>query len=668
MCKVTPDVFRKLVISKAQVPIKTFLIMTAGLPRCEKSQPLMKMLSEAVSTSQAALKFPAIHKKKDGAVCYELAAVGRPLTQLEQPKYSEMTNDTCYLYAFESALKYLYIQNNQLLWEYTDPSALDRTFFQDEELNRQFRNTFTRLNKNHSQPSQPPEWLRRIPNGLALFNVWDIRLNKSIFHFLPALWGHLHRSYLWLFLSLDHDIDSLFELPNVCGEERVIGKQLIMCYRTRIHYLLRNVMLTKSQKLPDREDVCSIFGMHEIKKVDKESIDHLKEELTNASTQMNIGKLIDTDNIKLLQPGVDDTMVLKRELDSIVNKTLATNDLVPLRNIFLRSLYYELNKMYVSKDELIAKAKELKMSKEDVEDFCRFFMAGLSIIDVNQITSSSPYVIMKPTQFLKELDKLFYPESHIDARVADNGLITDETAKAIFGDADYQFFMNVLVSVDLAMKLRGDQIHFDGKPLPCDQAYYYIPDTRKHPPNLTCDPSAFHLLLNVNCPLCHLQVAFAKEYLKVSKNSVLVIGKNDALNITKFQTKLPDGETSINFELRYLGDAVEFQLPKDAFADDATCTSIVQTCNKMMNQDTWLKVKYVFAVMCSEDKSNTDANRLRRIRHILPHTKNCETCAKQQRYNNTFEMWNRVVEKVRIAYIVINSVTTILLHYNISSS
>ena len=654
---ITPNVLRELIVSNTKVTIKTFMITAAGLPGCDKSQPLMKMLNEVVSTAQAATQL-GIQQKDDGVVVYELAAVGKPLTQLEQPRYSETTSNTCYLYAFESALKYHYMQNSKLLWRF-DPAQLKHKFFDDTQLNDKFSSTFHRLHENHRDPSQSLQWFKKIPNDLALFNIWDIRLNKSAFHFLPALWGHIDRCYMWLFLNLDRDVDSLFELPDICDHKycgcQVKDKTLVMCYRTRLHYFLRYAMLLKSKRCKDRKDVCSIFGMHK-KELCEENIDYLRKELTNAATQMKIDKLIDTENIRLLQPDRDDKEVLKRELDSIVNKILASKDVIPLRYIFLRSLYYELDKMYITKEELRVKVCQLKMSNSDLEEFCQFFMSGCSIIDINQINSDCPYVIMKPKQFLSDLDKIFYPQSNVDSRVIEYGLVTNKTAKDIFGEDDYQFFMDVLVFVDLALMLRGDQIFLEEGPL-TDEVCYYVPDVRIQLPNLNCDPLALHLLLDVNCPLCHMQATFAKEYLAISNNSSLVIKKNDAVNITRFRVEQSKGEI-INFEMIYHGEAVEFGVPNSApFADEHTCANIIRACNQMMEKDKWLKTKYIFAMMCSSDPFISDANHLCHVRHILPLTKNaCDSCKENDRYNESLDVWNKVVEKVSICIIYINMV------------
>ena len=62
-------------------------------------------------------------------------------------------------------------------------------------------------------------------------------MNKAVYYFLPALWGYLDNSYLWLCLNIDRDCD----VPHL--PENMFDKSLIMQYFSRIEYLLRLAML-----------------------------------------------------------------------------------------------------------------------------------------------------------------------------------------------------------------------------------------------------------------------------------------------------------------------------------------------------------------------------------------------------------------------------------------
>ena len=620
---VTPHDIHDLLLAGLKVPVKRTLLAVAGLPGCNKSKSLMRTLNKVVTECNEAMAPLSFLNTGNGMPYCELAAAGSLQTQ---PKYSEATRNTCYLYAMECCINKQY---RHQIGKF-DNSASEVKFFKDNDLDLHFRHILQSLKKNHESPSSTHTW-QVIPNGLAEINIWDINRSKSIYHFLPALWGHLDRSYLWLFLDLDHDKSKLHQLPSVPE-----NGDLIMRYHTNLYYFLRYTMLVKSRR-QDRENVCSLFAMNESGNLD--GIYSIEGHIKEAAMQMGVKALI-KEPITPLQQRDSDVELLSGKLDSLANETLNSSQQIPLSFVFLRSLFYDHERIYITKSELQSMGCDLKMTELDLIEFCTFFMSSGSFIDVSQIDSTSPYVIVKPMRFLRELDKIFCDS---DSHITGYGLVTEEKAKAIFGQ-EYQFFMDVLVSVDLAIKLKGNRIDFEGTPpLSPDHTYYYMPDVRVEPPNLTCHPSALNLLLEISCPLSHLQVVFAKAYFaNVSQqSSLLVLNKNTPINITSFRTKSVNSSEEINFQLRYLGNVIEIHLPKvDLLADEAFCTDVVRACNKMMI-DNWVQTKYAFTVTCSGHES---ANYFHCVRHILPQDGQCKCCKE----NDSLKLWNKAIVMVSI--------------------
>ena len=74
-----------------------------------------------------------------------------------------------------------------------------------------------------------------------------------------------------------------------------------------------------------------------------------------------------------------------------------------------------------------------------MKHFRCIFMSGGSIIDMKMIDPTSPYIILNPIQFMHEINKLFYPNPDTNTQVTEYGLVSEETAEAIF-DEDYEFF------------------------------------------------------------------------------------------------------------------------------------------------------------------------------------------------------------------------------------
>ena len=624
-------VYDILVSEVFDVPINSFQLTTAGLPNCGKS----KLLHEVVST----LHTETNTAEGNGISYYGIVAFGTPISTSQLPKYATAANSSCYLSALEFALKYYFSHKGKSIYKYDLSALKDACFFNDKALDEHFHDVLESLDKSHCSS----QFGDTIPNSLALLNIWDIQVNKAVFHFLPSLWGHLDRNILWLFLDLDRDANKLYEIPEFGTQDENDAKgsndkEHVMKYRTRLHYFLRYVLLVKSRKKEkNRENVCTIFGIHNQKRECNRK--KLKDEITNAAIQMGVEKSIDSDIKHLLRDNAD---ALAGELDYLVTKQVNLQNTVPFRFLFLRSFLCQLNTLYITEDELKKKAIELGIS--DMKHFRCIFMSGGSIIDMKMIDPTSPYIILNPIQFMHEINKLFNPNPDTNTQVTEYGLVSEETAEAIF-DEDYEFFMDVLVSVDLAIKLSSSQISIEGEAPSCSQYYYYVPDVRVNPPDLNCDPSVLHLLLNVNCPLSHLQIMFAKAFFDYRKQSVLVLEKNTPVNITKFSATLADGVNNCKFQLKYLGDAIEFQMPvATSLANETICIDIIKACNRMMKKEDWLKTKYHFAVMCSENRNDSDANRLRRARHILPSSGLCHVCTtsgKQQ-----LQLWKTAIEQV----------------------
>ena len=632
------------------------LYIIGGLPYCRKSEVLKTLLRRVLLKSRDdTMTKVSENDERAGLSFYELAAVGLPPAPFDRLTYSKTTKHTSYLYAFQSALKHLYYSCGQDII-FHDPSAGEKeVIFNDKELNDHFYQIFKSLAVDQQQELSSPlsdtKWKRSIPNGIALINVWDIGLNKAVFHFLSALWGHLDNSYVWLFLDLDRDMKELYNKPslpeNTFNKARK-DKDLVMQYRSRIEYLLRPAMLAKSSSHGDRDDVCSVFGVHS-GTYEEIRLKGLAEEIENASAQANLATVVNTKEVTPINPDDDKCWeVLKRKADEITGAKLESTVQIPLASIFLRSLYYGVNKMYIKRSELKAKAKLLKMRENEFESFCKTFMSSGSIIDVSLIDKESEYVILQPTNFICALDKMFYPDT-TDSRVAMCGIVAESTAIKIF-DTDHKLFMDVLVSVDLALKLKSHQLTIESSEftqIEEMEEYYYIPDVRITAPVLKCQPSALHLLHSTSCPFCHLQVLFAEALLKIKPDSKLVIKNASPVNITTFRAFTSEKREAIDFEMRYLGEAVEFRVPPDA--DEDICTAIVQSCHKIM-RGKWGCEKYNFAVMCSNDPDPNTPSRLRRKRHLLPNDKLCETCVEKGRLDKMLGIWNTTLLKVSSSF------------------
>ena len=184
---------------------------------------------------------------------------------------------------------------------------------------------------------------------------------------------------------------------------------------------------------------------------------------------------------------------------------------MPLSFVFLCSFFYTSSDICINKDVLKQKEAVLSVEGSKLEEFCRLFTSFGSIIDVSLIDSSSDLIILKPVDFIHELDKLFYPSPNSDPLVTTYGIVTESTAEFIFGSKEASSdFMLFLMSIGLAVKLPSEQLSITLS----DQFAYYIPNICTAKPTLECEPTALHLLHDINEPLSHFKVKFASFMLK----------------------------------------------------------------------------------------------------------------------------------------------------------
>ena len=285
-----------------------------------------------------------------------------------------------------------------------------------------------------------------------------------------------------------------------------------MKWRARIHYLLRFAKLAQSNE--SRQKICKLIATYttsiESKTLD-EKIEAFKNEAKSAATQMQVDDVIDIDNVIPFNPEDKNIDNLNKLFDDIVHDQFERSIEMPLSFVFLRSFLCrkDESKLFISKTNLKQIAAKLRIANEMFEKFCQLFTSFGSIIDVSLIDSSSDLIILKPVDFLHELDKLFYPSSDVDPLVKKCGIITESTAAAIFGD-NVNIFMSFLMSFGLAQKLPSRQfsISVTGK------YAYYVPHACIGSPIVESDPTALHLLRDINMPMSHIRVNFTSAFLK----------------------------------------------------------------------------------------------------------------------------------------------------------
>ena len=597
------------------VNVAFILLMVCGLSDCGKTDLLMNLLQRVV-TEQPKTPITSVRDHNPEAIMehYELAAVSQRTSC--RVHYAEITKGTCIRYSFESALKHYYYPQGQRIKKFHDPSVTPESMFKDVDLNQHFFDIFECLHDNHKEEGKMLcEWEKCIPRGIALINIWDLKASKSGYNFLPALCGHLHSGHVWSFLDLERDVPSLHKtphVPNVPDEHKIWG------WRARIHHYLRLAMLASSND-PSfyRRNVCSLFATHgadldEKKKRILELL--LSNEVKNIAPQLGVDELADIKNIRVIQKidkskekAKESDMVLHELCNRITQEALKSPYTMPLPCFFLRTSYYKKDPLYVTKEELRAKAKELNMSDETFQKYmCNLNTSVGSLIDVSLIDPASPYVIMNPVKFVHDLDKIFLCQDY--PRITDHGLVTEGDAKLIYGD-NSNFFMEVLCSAGTAIKVKTERVLVDGSS-PEGEYCYIVPGARTSKPLTGYKPSALHLMRSIDSPLRNILLDFTSSFMSIDENATIVFTGETPVNVNYFKTiarDLTSERSSIEFSVVQPGDALEFCVPSatDKVSKELCC-SVVQSCHKLMKLRQVDDFKYNLCIVCSASSLDPD--------------------------------------------------------------
>lgn len=480
-----------------------------------------------------------------------------------------------------------------------------------------------------------------------MINIWDIKVTKAVLYVLPLLAGHLYNSHVWSFFDLFRDVFSLHEPPYMPDDDS------IMKWQARLYYLLRFTQIASSN-CSDRNNVCKFFAYHDgtnSNEVEGHE-EKFKKEATFAATQMNVHSLIDLSNVSLFNPHEETCLKqLKEMFETIIHAGLNNAISIPLSYIFLRSLYYDTDTLFIKKKDLLSKAIKLQMTPNSFEHFCQLFMSFGSIFDISLIKKESEIIVLQPVLYLHKVDKLFYQSDDIDSLVTKYGIVTESTAIAIFGSEIANDMMASLVDFGIAAKVPSSKI--SGQCFVNDKEYvYYIPNACTTSPIAEHQPNTLCLLRDINRPMSHSKVAFTNKFLELFPNSLLHMSdKPHPVNVTYIKINIDTAVAdSVNtLEIVYFGDAIEFRFPlkEKRHVNEHVLIQIITACHKIMLPT---NIKYNFAVMCSIKSDPTALYKLQQHYHFLPYTEQpCQACQDDGNLNSTFlEACNTVLSKVRL--------------------
>ena len=263
--------------------IRPVLLSFGGIPESGKTKAVQHLLKNYVNPNpfEPLTKNSEMKLGAEGITYYELVAAGfHPLRDLT---ITEVTKESSCAFGIMSAFQNGLLEKGQVPLFKVNPNQPNN--FMDEELEDHLQQTFKYLYEYEHTPRGnevtivEQKYARRLykllPEGIALINIWDIAINKTVLHFMTALRGLLYNGYTWLFLDMDRDLEDLEKPPKI-SDATSRDWSVLMKWRPRIHYLLRHSRMNEN-KHSNRKNVCTIFAKHK-----SSANEDLKQKVTGA--------------------------------------------------------------------------------------------------------------------------------------------------------------------------------------------------------------------------------------------------------------------------------------------------------------------------------------------------------------------------------------------------
>ena len=634
--------------------VKPILISLSGLPDSGKSGAVDCLREKYVDRSvlQSIRSIP--RPEAEGITFYEIAAAS--LSAVKNLIINEFTTESSFAPVILSAFKSFLPEGEVLHFDDSGKTLLSNiSMFGQPDLDEHLRFIYQYLSqqdfmvKDSQQSDEETKkeemkkaqfLLKSLPEGIALVNVWDVTISESVRHFLATLQGHLYNHRMWLFLDLERDLESLHKPPDITNDS-----SLFMKWRPRLHYLLRFCMISEDKE-KERRRICTIFATHKAQSKSElnEKAKMLEDKVRPAAKHIGVSSLLE-EKIETLNLDVhDDSQRLYQKFQRIISETSFED--IPIAWIFLRSLFYRFDKIYIARDDLKMMADKCGMDDKSLREFCKFYMSFGSVFDLSLINPKYQYVIVKPISFLKKLGTLLKPDEKTLQKYPTiaSGVVPKAACLHLFG-GHFFAYTEALISLDLAVEVaKHNYLELpDGQLAIDDNVFYYIPLTRAQGPLETPDSKSIHVITSINTPHIFKQGAFTKYFLQLLPQFKLVPSK------IRNQTIMKDSSTGTTVTLVSHSPAIRLHLSKP---DEHVCSCIVQAYEKIAEnariQNVNVTVEYKFVKICTES-SLSDARSIPSSHyHILPDDKLCTKCDETSTEEDAklLKAWNKALTEV----------------------
>lgn len=620
------------------------MIAISGLPDSRKTAAVNQFLQFHVKHNLDTKKAAKPSFQVASITCHELIGIGP--TDTGEIAFREAAEESSIAFGILSAFKQKILSDRKVPI-LTELMPEDSNNSIDAHLQAIYKSLCSKISvlKDSKLTNDGREYARELqstlPESLGLVNIWDLASHNSVHDLLSALQGHLYNSHMWLFLDLKRDINQLdehFDIPKNTNDGQIFMKQ-----RPRLHYLLRACWSAKGRHAEDeRRGVCTMFATHELDVPGEawKKIQDVADKVQSAAGHIGVSGLLE-EKIQCINLKSNSRHFYDKIQSIFLDEKPSTD--VPLAWIFLRSSFYHIGKVFITKKGLRDKAAECLIKDEFVDKFCEFFTSFGSIIDLSLIqkkvaeNEEERLIIIDPLKFFEKLDAFFDKANTLHPAIA-YGILIEKVCEESFGD-EWRSYMHALECLNLATRTTGGFIEFNPEHnISNDDAtrnyFYYIPLCCTGPLETKPDPHSVHLITNINTPHFFKPVLFAKELLTSDCKLVPCKSRN--------QTIIKDMKFNATITISSHAPVIKIHVENPC---DDVCSRIIKATYNIAKRST-IPVKFKFVRLCSMS-SIPDVESLPSANyHLLPGDI-CQQCQDDEN-GNLWRLWKTALSEVSI--------------------
>ncbi|XP_019851996.1 PREDICTED: uncharacterized protein LOC109581932 [Amphimedon queenslandica] len=520
------------IILHEKVPVVTSLIAVMGLPNCGKTKVLESVLKQKIELKDGAelgIHYYLNRKRDENCLSiYDLCALGS--SQHNKYAWSFATNRHGAIYSILCRLICLTPCVADIEFEVTNQAPKS---VMDRHVRWLMRKTKSLLQNIKDEPGK----LALIQDGVSLINVIDVGVNKALYEFLSIMLLSCHRHIRLAFFSLNRDAPNLQERPDLPSD--CYGKRkddvLVMQHRSRLTYLLHFATVGYTQQQWHGEEVqnATVMIATTTDSTNDSSSDQAKDKIIQEAQSRGVDQFLK----KWLQVDVNashSVAEFRKKIEDLVEHKYKQRMMwFPLKWIVLRSLVVSLdsrgmNVMILPRSFIIHKAKELKMTEKEVDEFLKAFTDFGSILYMPQYDDIKDIVIVNIWEFTQYLNKLYYPQEGepYAPNLLKYGIVSESFVKRIFckHPESAEDFLTILTTIAMASKIKSGLFILINNQKQNNEVHYYLLLARIHAeytPSEEENDYAFIEIKSVNFP-ANVQAGISNAIMDNNDDAVLI--------------------------------------------------------------------------------------------------------------------------------------------------